>query len=559
MSGLSLWWDPKELCKGLWTFTTASVLQWQKEPEAGTNVFPLQFLFSESSSQEAGGAQGQREEPRPSAFLPEAAMAAPGSDRALHEELFCPICLDYFTEPVILNCEHNFCQACISTYWAGLGDSFLCPQCRKRSRKRTLRPNTQLGKVAARAKELASTSAQPGAAPGWAPKAGGGCGGCGSHHPEGPEGMCKKHLEALKLFCRDDEALICVVYDRSKDHRAHAVVPVEEAAEEYKVQFQHHLAMLKSERDSREILAVNQGRRLEMLLGRAEAKRKHTTHMFQQLQRVLQYRESHILQGLSKVTTDLKKMQQENSHKVQQGAPLLQGLILELEQKCQQPDTEFLKDVGILLNRCKNWNFPKWTPMSTTELEERIFHFSRKKTVLWEHMTEMREILTLDPDSAHPNLAISADQRTVSRQGACPANRNTSQRFHPSFCVLGSEGFTDGCHHWLVDVKGQCGWALGVAQESVERKRPVVLQPERGIWAVELGPYQLHQAAPASNAEAGIPSRRILVSLDYEAGRLAFSDSQKSEPLFTFRASFKEKLYPFFWLWSPEASITLCP
>ncbi|XP_060615306.2 E3 ubiquitin-protein ligase TRIM39-like [Anolis sagrei] len=476
-------------------------------------------------------------------------MAATNYATALQEELFCPICLDYFTEPVILNCEHNFCRACISTYWDSLGDSFPCPQCRKRCRRGKLRPNAQLGKVAERAKELAARDT---VLPRMPLRAG------NKPQPVAGEEMCKQHLEALKLFCKDDGALICVVCDRSKEHRSHTVIPVQEAAEEYKVQFQHHLATLKSERDSREILAINKGKKLEMLVSRAEAEYQRTALVFRELRKNLQDREHSLLQGLSKVSNDLKQMQRENESKIQQGTPLLQGLILELEQKCQQSDTEFLKDVESYLNRYKSWSFPKWTPVSTTELEERISHFSHKKTVLWEHMTEMREILTLDPDSAHPNLVISANRRTASRRDICPTHCNTSKRFYPSFCVLGSEGFTGGHHHWLVDVKGQCGWALGVAQESVDRKKPVVLQPECGIWAVELGPCQLFPAIPASKEETEISTRRIVVRLDYEGGRLTFSDAQDPKPLFTFRTSFTEKLYPFFWLWSPQASITLC-
>ncbi|XP_042305841.1 E3 ubiquitin-protein ligase TRIM39-like [Sceloporus undulatus] len=478
-------------------------------------------------------------------------MEALNPARALQEELFCPICLDYFTEPVILNCEHNFCRACICTYWGSLDDRLPCPQCRKRCHKGNLRPNTQLGKVAEKAKELAA--ARDSALPKTPTLK-------IANKPEfaAREDMCKQHLEALKLFCKNDEVLICVVCDRSKEHRLHMVIPVEEAVEEYKVQFQHHLATLKSERDSREILAINQGKRLKMLVGRAEVVQQRTACVFQDLRKTLQDRESHIIQGLSKVTKDLKQMQQANENKIQQGAPLLRSLILELEQKCQQPHIEFLKDVGSLLNRCQSWSFPKWTPVSTIELEERISNFSHKKRALQEHMTEMREILTLDPDSAHPNLAISANRKTASRKDVCPPHCNMSKRFYPSFCVLGSEGFTGGRHHWLVDVRGRCGWALGVAQESVDRKKPVVLQPECGIWAVELGPYQLFPALPASEEETEIPTRKVLVSLDYEGGRLTFSDSEDLEPLFTFRASFTEKLYPFFWLWSPKASITLC-
>uniref|UniRef100_A0A8D2KTJ0 Zinc finger protein RFP-like n=1 Tax=Varanus komodoensis TaxID=61221 RepID=A0A8D2KTJ0_VARKO len=446
-------------------------------------------------------------------------MAAASSTRALHEELFCPICLDYFTEPVILTCQHNFCRTCISTSCAGLGGSFACPQCKVRSRPGELRPNTQLGKVAERAREMASIL-DP----------------CGSDRWDCQQEMCQKHQEVLKLFCMEDTALICVVCVRSKEHRAHMVVPVEEAAEEFKV---------NTRAPCPNIFCI-----CISLQSRVETERNRATQMFQQLQRNLQDRENHILQGFSQVTKDLRKME-ENNRKVHQGAPLLQERILELEEKCQQPDTEFLKVKRKSLGK---------------EVEKRgvcvWLQGPWKRFHLFLPSASVPEILTLDPNSAHPRLAISADRRTASRQDVCPAPSKISQRFYPSFCVLGSEGFTGGRHHWLVQLKGRCGWALGVAHESVNRKRPVVLQPAHGVWAVELGPFQLHSFAAPSEAEAEVPPpklRKTLVSLDYEAGRLAFSDPQSPEPLFTFRTSFKGKLYPFFWLWSPEASITLCP
>ncbi|XP_062825662.1 uncharacterized protein LOC103278024 isoform X1 [Anolis carolinensis] len=272
-------------------------------------------------------------------------MAATNYATALQEELFCPICLDYFTDPVILNCEHNFCRACISTYWESLGDSFPCPQCRKRCRNGKVRPNAQLGKVAERAKELAARDT---ALPRMPPVAG--------NKPEPVQEMCKQHLETLKLFCKDDKSLICVVCDKSKEHRNHTVIPVQEAAEEYKAQFQHHLATLKSERDSREILAINNGKKLEMLV-----------------------------------------------------------------------------DIGSHLNRYKSWSFPKWTPVSTTELEERISHFSHKKTVLWEHMTAMR---------APTGPAITAG-RTEELKSTFPINISgemPAMKIDPLPCIMDTNG-----------------------------------------------------------------------------------------------------------------------
>ncbi|NXX73867.1 TRI41 ligase, partial [Urocolius indicus] len=63
------------------------------------------------------------------------------------------------------------------------------------------------------------------------------------------EKLCQKHHEALKLFCEEDQSLICLVCRESQAHRLHAVVPVEEAAEEQKEKFQAHVQRLKGRRE----------------------------------------------------------------------------------------------------------------------------------------------------------------------------------------------------------------------------------------------------------------------------------------------------------------------
>uniref|UniRef100_A0A674J9B0 RING-type domain-containing protein n=1 Tax=Terrapene triunguis TaxID=2587831 RepID=A0A674J9B0_9SAUR len=60
-------------------------------------------------------------------------MAAENPVESLPEEATCPVCLEYFTEPVTLECGHNF--------------STSCPQCRETVQQRNLRPNRQLANV----------------------------------------------------------------------------------------------------------------------------------------------------------------------------------------------------------------------------------------------------------------------------------------------------------------------------------------------------------------------------------------------------------------------------
>ncbi|NXJ86916.1 TRI27 protein, partial [Trogon melanurus] len=65
----------------------------------------------------------------------------------------------------------------------------------------------------------------------------------------GGEKRCEEHHEVLKLFCEDDQVLICLVCREDQAHRLHAVVPVEEAAEEDKEKLQVHLKILKDRKE----------------------------------------------------------------------------------------------------------------------------------------------------------------------------------------------------------------------------------------------------------------------------------------------------------------------
>ncbi|XP_019621085.1 PREDICTED: tripartite motif-containing protein 3-like [Branchiostoma belcheri] len=47
----------------------------------------------------------------------------------IREELSCSICLELFTRPKVLPCQHTFCQDCLQDH-AGRGGTFQCPNCR---------------------------------------------------------------------------------------------------------------------------------------------------------------------------------------------------------------------------------------------------------------------------------------------------------------------------------------------------------------------------------------------------------------------------------------------
>lgn len=167
--------------------------------------------------------------------------------------------------------------------------------------------------------------------------------------------------------------------------------------------------------------------------------------------------------------------------------------------------------------------------------------------------------VTLDPETASPYLILSKDRKTVWLGDGQQNLPDSPKRFTGSPSVLGSQGFTAGKHYWEVEVGDADSWAVGVAVESVQRKESLSMAMGK-IWALRLDwnhQYTALHMPPAPLALKQEP-RRIKVHLDYEVGQVTFYNAQNGMQILQFKASFTEKVFPYFWLWSQEAYIQLC-
>uniref|UniRef100_A0A8C0HD41 Zinc finger protein RFP-like n=1 Tax=Chelonoidis abingdonii TaxID=106734 RepID=A0A8C0HD41_CHEAB len=401
----------------------------------------------------------------------------------------CPICGEYFKDPVVIDCGHSFCHVCISQCWEGLDTSFSCPQCRETAEQRNLRPNRPLANVLELAKRLSLQVMKV----------------------AGGERVCEDHREPLKLFCEEDQDPICVVCDRSRAHRAHTVVPIEEAAQEYKIQTQTERQKIVSE--------------------------------FQQLRKFLEEQEQCLLAQLANLEKEIVKIQNENVTKLSEGISCLSDLISEMEGTCQKPASEFLCFVDWGDAVCLMLPVPVlsslWAGKGLSSASNALIH----------SLSLSLANVTLDPDTAHPELVLSEDRKSVRWGDTWQDLPDNPERFDSDPCVLGYEGFTSGRHSWEVEVGDGLFWAVGVARESVKRKEGVSYNPESGIWAVEQCWWGQYQAltSPVTPLPLSWVPRRIRVSLDYEWGQVTFFDADNETPIFTFPpASFNgERIRPW--------------
>ncbi|XP_074873373.1 zinc finger protein RFP-like [Carettochelys insculpta] len=280
-------------------------------------------------------------------------MAARDVAGSFQEEVTCPVCLEYFTELVSIECGHSFCRACISQCWGESEPNFSCPQCRATTRQRNLRPNRQLGNLVELLKGLRVPAGL---------------------EPEGQR-VCERHQEALKLFCQEDQSPICVICRESQAHRTHTVVPVEEAAQEYREQLLSHLQRLREQREELVGLKSAWAEESERLQRQTAVERQLVTWECQRLRRFLAERERLLLARLGELAREIGQREEENATRLGEEISQLSALITELEGTCQQPALELLQGVRSSVSRAEKATSPRPAP-KCPELEQRIRDFA---------------------------------------------------------------------------------------------------------------------------------------------------------------------------------------
>ncbi|XP_074786620.1 butyrophilin subfamily 1 member A1-like isoform X2 [Athene noctua] len=221
-----------------------------------------------------------------------------------------------------------------------------------------------------------------------------------------------------------------------------------------------------------------------------------------------------------------------------------------------------------------SWGLGAWLwrrrALQRRELEKRSAALAERDQALGEQaallawrkflLPENPDVVTLDPETAHPQLVLSPDRRRVTLGSVWQDLPDTPERFRNCCCVLGREGFREGRHCWevAVDVGDGSRWAVGVSRGSVEWKIPIDPNPEEGIWAVwHFGGHFLSLTSPLTLL-SGVP-RRILVCLDCTEGLLTFINAETGAQIFTFPpGSLKGTIFrPWFWVDTEDTQLCL--
>ncbi|XP_078277019.1 E3 ubiquitin-protein ligase TRIM69-like [Rhinoraja longicauda] len=360
-------------------------------------------------------------------------MASKHQIQSLTEDAICPICLDFFSDPVILECGHNFCRSCITQSWDKEGRNS-CPECREVSADRTLRVNRALASIAEKAQAL-------------------------SLNTGGKESKlhCEEHQEELKLFCETDKKLVCVICVDAREHRQHRFMSIQEAVESYQEQIKTSLEILTKNKSAMEEMEQQQKEKISGVREQSQNLLTYITSVFAELRQILNEKERLFLKDLREDEESVLNPMEKNLRAIQEEINSIQEKLLKLQERMNQTDSLiFLKEETRQKRRISDDN-------KSLSVADGALDFGKfddpflLNTVLRKTTDYVKRVsVTLDVETAHAQLEVSEDRKRVRRTGTRRRLPDTGKRFTYWGCVLGSEGFTSGRHYWEVEVSFDC-------------------------------------------------------------------------------------------------------
>ncbi|KAL1270480.1 hypothetical protein QQF64_029496 [Cirrhinus molitorella] len=408
--------------------------------------------------------------------------------------LQCPICKNLLTDPVSTTCGHTFCRCCLDKHI-----SMTEPQCPLCQEPVSTKPSVNEA-IEALLKEFHMIQL-PNMNLYCGEKAAIPCDVCDEHltykavksclicllsfcdeHLKSHQSMarfkghklvnplekldqraCNKHGRPLELYCRRNERCICALCVKTGED----VIPVE------------------TERERRQGVQQNAIEVMERMIVQRENKLEELKESAAKYQALLEKEQQEIKEVFAAMMEAVRKTEQVLLAPLEDGKMCLEK---EMDEKTQQIQKDILKYKETIesLNSTKNeeddiffiQSYPAvpaeltddWTLNIDTELNFGIMR-NTKANLLDEIETHLEKLcaveirripsfavnVTLDAETAHPHLEVSADGKAVCDTGASHDIPGGPQQFDLVGGILGKPRITSGRAFWVVEVGNKEG------------------------------------------------------------------------------------------------------
>ncbi|XP_041806644.1 nuclear factor 7, brain-like [Chelmon rostratus] len=434
-------------------------------------------------------------------------------------ELSCPVCQDTFKDPVLLPCSHSFCNACVLKWW-GTKQTLECPLCKTVSSTNSPPRNLVLKNL------------------------------CDAFLLEMESGVvCRLHTEKLKLYCEDHRTPVCVVCRDSNNHRNHKFIPVDEAAQCYRNDLLKKMRPLRAKVKLFSEVKVAWEKIDQDIINQAQHTEDNIREEFNVLRRFLLQEETVRVAALKEEAAHKGNMIRNKIAGLSEQINAMESTLKAIEGGLSDEDTSFLLKVDAITKEAERPlpDGPEQVTGAPIDVAKYLGNMSFNVWIKMKAIVSYAPVI-LNPNTAHHELHLSEGLTTV-RCGPKQPLAATPERMEQHRSVLGSEGFDSGSHSWDVWVGDNQVWALGVIAQEAQRKGDI----PSGLWMVRFCNGKFTAFSPSRSVSVLPPMNRLYkvrVLLDWDRGKLSFSDPDTNAVIHTFTHAFTDRLFPYINTWN---------
>ncbi|XP_027012500.2 tripartite motif-containing protein 16-like isoform X2 [Tachysurus fulvidraco] len=536
----------------------------------------------------------------------------------------CPLCQDLLNDPVAIPCGHSFCKVCINAHWdqEDVNGIYSCPQCRETLTPRpVLRRNNMLAEVVEKLKKTELQAASPAhcyAGPGDAEcdsctgrkrKAVKSClvcqaSYCADHlkpHYQSPafkkhklveacaelqEKICSEHDKLMEIYCRTDQSFICYLCTM-EEHKGHDTVSVK--AERTKKQNDLKEDQIKSQQRIQEKQKKVQELKqtVDIIKIRSQAAVDDSERIFTELISSMEKKRSEVTELIRAQEKDEVSRAERLLNQLEQEIADLKRRVTGLEQLSHtHDDIHFLQSFPSLCVSPGCDDSPSFTVnqhlsfdgvrKSLSDLKKQVKQICEEKfnkirpqavQIILPSEPKSREDflqhfcnLTLDPNTAHPDLILSEKNRAVTRSETQQQYSDHPERFDSWTQVLCKESVCGRCY-WEVERSGYV--YISVSYKEISRKG----RGNESLFGHNSQSWSLWCSSSSVSFYHNniytklrrISSSRIGVYVDHSVGTLSFySVSDTMRLLHRVLTTFTQPLYAGFRIRSNNSYVRFC-
>ncbi|XP_057605422.1 tripartite motif-containing protein 64C-like [Hippopotamus amphibius kiboko] len=430
--------------------------------------------------------------------------------QAFQSKLTCSICMNYFIDPVTIDCGHSFCRPCLCLCWEEDQTPKSCPECRGISEKPDFKTNIVLKRLASLARQARANQVN-----------------------SSEEQICVTHKEAKGLFCEVDKTLLCGPCSESPEHAAHSHSPIQWAAEESREKLLKRMGSLRKMTQEMQNSLDQEANKTQTLESYVALRKVMIKDQYQRMHLFLQEEEQLHLEALEKEAKEIFEQLKESVFRMTQQKESLKEMYRELMEMCYKPDVELLQTLGNVAEMTDLEQMQKPQPV-TPELT------SWPVAGILDMLNSFRVDNVLSQKTTILNVSLSEDYTTMTFGGDHHGVSRQPQSVE-SFVAWGAVAFTSGRHYWEVDVMQSSRWILGVCKNILISDTDIIIDSEEAFFLFSVkvnNHYILSTNSPPLIQYVRRPLGRIGVFLDYDYGSVSFYDVCRGSLIHSFLPSF---------------------